>query len=281
MASSITVRREVEAPISTEIEIVNGDGIPSGVYVGLNSRDHGTAASRGRITNWTSAANQIPLGFRFLEDKTGDTTQTPPVRGAVNIDEHIALNVPVTGLAGDKGDVGRVVYASDNNTFTLTQPTLAIPAGIVIRWRTATVCDVLFFSASQMILAGMAGLRKTWCLGSFALVGGTGNVMTGIVAPHHGRITAVYAIIVRANTDADVNYAINLEIGGVDVTGGVVTCLFSDTVGTKKSGTAVTANNVFHEGDLIDVEAVATVAGTATDVGTYNLYVDYISEPGL
>jgi hypothetical protein len=105
--------------------------------------------------------------------------------------------------------------------------------------------------------------------------------MTGIGAPCHGRILSVYAQCVEANTDADVSSTINLEIAGTNVTGGVVTLAFGDTEGDKKAGTDVTAANIFHEGDAIDVELTVGTAGTNTDPGLYNLFVEYETLPGI
>ena len=69
----------------------------------------------------------------------------------------------------------------------------------------------------------------------------------------------------------------NLEIGGTNVTGGVVTIADGDVQGDKKSGTAITGAAVFHEGDLIDVEAVV---GTANTGGRFDLFAKVIRKPG-
>jgi len=108
-------------------------------------------------------------------------------------------------------------------------------------------------------------------------------MLTGIEAPHHGRITRVYGIVSRAATDADVDIDINLEIDGTNLTGGVIEYLFSDAIGTKKAGTAITDDglNAFHEGSLIDVEAVVNTAGTATDVGQMAIYAEVQTDFGL
>ncbi len=261
-------------------EVGNALEVYNGALMHLGSRDHGTAALRGRCGPWTGADGEIPLGFAF-DRTTGDTAATPIPTASVDTTPRIMFNQPVTGLTGDVTDVGRLVYATDDNTWTLTRPATSVPIGIVIRWISATNADVYFYGFLGTSILSMAGACKyTWNLGTIGVLVGGGNALTGIVAPHHGRIIDVYGIAIDDMADADADYDINLEIGGVNVTGGVVEWLFSDAVGTKKQGTAVTANNVFHEGDLIDVELVENTAGAAGD-GHMNIYAEVLMEPGL
>jgi hypothetical protein len=119
-------------------------------------------------------------------------------------------------------------------------------------------------------------------LGAFGpYAAGSGNVATGILMPCHGRFLTVYGQVARIPTDADTSHSFNLEIGGTNVTGGVVTWLFSDALGAKLAGTDVTAANEFHSGDALDIEVVVNTAGTATDPGLMNLFATYETLPGL
>lgn len=267
------------------IQVVNAATIYSGAAVALCGPTHGTAASQGRIKPWATLAGEIPFGWKILDSVLGVTSPaagTPIPEGELDLSSRFLQDIAVAAITGDRTDVGKLVYMSDDNTFTVTRPAVGIPMGMITRSRSATRCDVYMFSAETMVAIGLSGNAKyTWFIGMMSAGAGTGNVATGIVAPHHGRISAVYGIVTVDATDADVQQTINFEIGGVDVTGGVITWLFSDTLGTKKAGTAITAANVFHEGDLIDIETMATVAGTTADPGLMALYATVEVLPGL
>lgn len=270
--------REAYVPLIAA-QIVNTSVEYASSYTAMNSRGHGTTASRGRVLPWTSAAFQIPLGFAW-SGATGDTSASPIVEAQIDAGDTFE-RVAVTGTSS-VADQGRIVYLSDDNTFTVTRPTLGHPAGMIVRWYTGTTCLVLRFGASTLASIAMSGLAQyTWFLGVVGCQGSTGNMLTGIEAPHHGRFTSLYGIVINQATDANVDISVNLEIGGTNVTGGVVNWLFSSAVGAKLAGTAITALNEFHEADLIDVEAVYNVAGTSTDTGLLGLYAEVQTDLGL
>jgi hypothetical protein len=158
----------------------------------------------------------------------------------------------------------------------VTRPTtIGWPVGVIVRHRSALVADVYFFSFGELCaMALYGGGRHTMLLGHVAGDATTGNAATGIKMNGPGKIVAVYGIVIDGIDDADADFSINLEIGGTNVTGGVITWLFSDANAAKLSGTAITAGNVFHEGDLIDIEVVANVASTAADPGLLAVYAD-------
>jgi hypothetical protein len=263
-------------------EVINGDIVYAGAYTAIGSRDHATAATRGRALPWLDdTLGLIPAGWA-LQQVTGNTGATPIPEVDLNIDDRVCKNIAVTGLAGDVGDVGRIVYAVDDGAFTLVRPTtIGFPAGIIVRWVSATNADVLFFGLATLCAMSMpfAG-SYSWNLGTVRAGLATGNALTGIECTHHGRIISVYGIVAQTATDADVDLDLNLEIGGTNVTGGVIEWVAADANGAKKAGTAITAANVFHEGDLIDIEVVANTAGTANDPGAMNIYANVLLEPG-
>lgn len=263
------------------VEAFNAAEIYNGAYLMGGSRDHATANLPGRVRAFNDEAGAIPLGFA-TQRATGNTSASPIVEAEVDLAGRVMKNIAVTGLAGTVADNFRLVYMTDDATFTLTRPTLGHPIGVVTRWLSATNADVYFFGFGELCAIGMGGAAKRRELLCLVTAGATtGNVATGILCPSHGRILSVYGIVVVDATDADVQQDINLEIDGTNVTGGVVTWLFSDAVGAKKAGTAVTALNVFNEGSLIDVETTATVAGTTADPGLMAIYADVLVEPGL
>lgn len=266
-------------------EVINSDILFAGAYCAAGNRDHGTAASIGRALPWANTAGYTPLGFQHRKRVTGDTSLTEIPRAELMIEGAVLHDVTVTGLAGTEDDFGRLVYMSDDNVRTLTRPSApTIPLGMVIGHRSATRADVLMFSAAELAVLQLAGSQR----GQLTIPVGvgltaSGNLATGYLAPCHGRITSVYGICLIGPTDVDVDIDANLEINGTNVTGGVVEMVTADVAGDKKAGTAVTDNggNVFHEGDLIDVEGVVNTAGTVSDPGLYLIVAEYIREPGL
>ena len=83
-----------------------------------------------------------------------------------------------------------------------------------------------------------------------------GNILTGWVPGFKGRILATQFAVHKAVTTASKRADINLEINGVDVTGGVIsiTSAAATPAGTIIAGTAITALNTFDLNDVIDVE---------------------------
>ena len=59
--------------------------------------------------------------------------------------------VPVTGLAGHQ-DAQKVVYASDDNTFTLTASD-NVAVGVISRYESSTHAAVRFFTEVEAALA--------------------------------------------------------------------------------------------------------------------------------
>jgi hypothetical protein len=284
-ALSADTPRDASLVSGTTAQVINGDVAYLGGIAALCTSSHGTSASRGRTEPFSGVAGQIPAGFFSQASRTGDTSASPPTATAVDLQDQRVNLVAVTGLAGTVADNYKLVYATTDNDLTLTRPSApnGNPVGIVIQFRTSALADVVMYGLiTQLAISMGGGTRRVWTIGSInSYRASSGNIMTSVTAPCHGRILAVSAQCVEANTDADVSSTVNLEINGTNVTGGVVTLAFGDAEGDKKSGTAVTAENVFHEGDLIDVELAVGTAGTNTDPGLYALMVEYETLPGI
>jgi len=280
MALAANANYTVRDTVQLACQAVNAAELYNGAYLYGGSRDHATAINRGRLAPWSGVAGQIPLGFASKR-ATGNTALVPITEGEVDLGGRVMKNIAVTGLGGTIADNFRVVYATDDNTFTLVRPTPGHPVGIVTRFISGTNCDVYFLSFGELCVLGMGGAaRDSWLVGIVNGIVSTGNHGTGIVAPCHGRILSTYGVVFEPITDADGSGDINLEIGGTNVTGGVITFATADVLGDKKAGTAVTAENIFHEGDLIDIEVTQNLAGTAAD-GYMAVYADVLKEPGL
>lgn len=240
----------------------------------------------GRVSTWTGVAGDTPVGFWGDSKMTGDTSATPIVNGRVYAAGQIVNDCPVAGtLAGTIADHQKFVYATTDVTFTITRPAAPNrqPVGIIETYKTTTTADVYFFSRVEMLQMALAGSNvRTICLGQINTnITASGNLKTGIVMSGHGKILDTYAICTRGQTDADADVDANLEIGGTNVTGGVIELITADVLAEKKSGTAITAANEFHDGDLLDVEGVMNTAGTIDDPGEYDLYITVEYLPGL
>lgn len=284
MALSADTPRDTSTANGTNAQVANTAIAYDGGFQAMGTASHGTAASRGRVFPFTGAAGEFPIGFAIQGKVTGDTSATPPTTTSIWLADTRVNSCPVTGLAGTVADNCKWVYATADGTFTLTRPSdpNGDPVGLTIQFKTSALCDVIFFGVgTKCAMSAGGGTKRTWNLGSYVNYrASSGNVATSIIAPCHGRILGVYAECVNVNTDVDVSSTLNVEINGTDVTGGVVTLAAADTAGQKKSGTAVTAANVMHAGDLIDIELTVGTAGTATDPGLYSLFVEYETLPG-
>lgn len=231
------------------------------------------AASNGYVVDHEQVAGLIPLGI-LNKKVTGDSDGTPVPPSAEILLNSAIVKKAVTGVDGIN-DVGKPVYASDNQTYTLTRPSnKVLPSGMVLEHLSGTSCWILLFGVD--VLAAMAiggGERQLLALGNYQWAAiANGDLRTAIPMQGHGKIVGVFAMVDEVMVGAGGTVDVNLEIGGTDVTGGVVTVSTAagGTRGTKLAGTAVTAANVFHEGDALDVEA-ANAGGTRTS-GTFDLY---------
>lgn len=91
------------------------------------------------------------------------------------------------------------------------------------------------------------------------LPAGAGDVVTNVPLQGRGAITQVLFLTTVPGAGAAAARALNLEIGSTNLTGGVLslTLAATDTVGEVVSGTAITGNNVFNDGDTLSVEVAA------------------------
>lgn len=102
-----------------------------------------------------------------------------------------------------------------------------------------------------------------------ASLAANGNILTGWVPGFKGRFLSAKFAIHKAATTASKRADINLEINGVDVTGGVISITSAEATPAGKiiSGTAITANNAFDVDDVVDIElsnVTAHVEGDGT-----------------
>lgn len=282
MALTAVVLNRLHKTHQVATRVVNAQQMYGGGYSAINSRDHATAGSRGLSQAWASTAEQIPLGLA-QRNVLGDTAATVPPESEVTIEDSIIESVTVTG-ATTIATQGATVYLSDDNTLTLTRPARGTPAGVITRYRTGSVNDVLLFGLSTLLAIAYGGHgQERECLGSMdfaTLPAGLADIQTGLVMAYHGRLLTFSCMVDVAGAGAGATAAINLEIDGVNVTGGVLTITLANTVkGARIAATAITGAAVFGEGSVIDIEvAVGNVAFTA---GRANLFLEIESLPGV
>lgn len=209
------------------------------------------------------------LGTQLL----GETSSSPVVEATVQLDGEILPGVSVTGVTSI-ANLNAVVYLNANdNDLTLTRPTRGIPFGTIVRHWSSTTVDVMRFSKAQWDAIGLAGNGKTVLyLGHVDCnTIADGNIRTAIPMPFRGKFTKFYAMVdVAVETTGD-SAVLNLEIGGVNVTGGLLTLTGdgTQTKGVYVEATAITAANTFSEGSTVDIEASSTVDMTAGSVDLY------------
>lgn len=242
----------------------------------------------GTVTNFNDAEGHQLVGMA-LEKVVGDGTLKIQVRLA----GLIIRDRTITGVTGAIHN-GRSVYAEDENTFTLAAPsTDAQPVGIVLD-ADGTNADVLLFGVQSAVALQLAGgNRRTLGLGTLntsmleAVI--AANMKTGIKLQGHGVITRFWAR--PAGFDAGYvagSQLLNLEIGGTNVTGGVLTLAFGDIdteagSDAEVAATAITGANEFHDGDLLDVERAAAGTGftAVADTQAYDLFIDVEYRAGV
>lgn len=112
-----------------DLPMIGNDVIYEGAAVG----DNGSGLARPLV-----AADPF-LGFA---NRTADNTGGSASAVNVQVKERGKIQLSVTGVAS-ADDVGQTVYASDDDTFTLTS-TSNTAIGKVARWVSGTTCVVYF-----------------------------------------------------------------------------------------------------------------------------------------
>lgn len=261
-------------------QIINADIVYNKAGAAIRTHDHGTAAEIGRVGPYTKTAGELLAGYIDTPHQvaeaggsdvsaTGDTSASPPPTAGIQMEDQILKSVAVAGVA-DREDFGLPVYCSTDNLktdLTLTRPAAPAEAvGIVWKGLGTNLADVLFFGLRTRLAMSRVGQAEILPLGYFNWANITdADMVTSMLAPFKGRFLSLHAVVEEALVGAGGTAALNLEIGSTNVTGGVLTASTAagGTKGTVLNGTAITAENIFHEGDAISLEAAST-GGTQT-----------------
>lgn len=233
----------------------------------LQAIERATGSDQGRIAPYDATVDQIVAGWAATGE-TGDT-DGGNLYTEKRVDVHAAIPVvllPVTGVAGTYKDVGLVVYASDDFTFSTTRGVRGYPVGVVVEHyssskayvRAFTTSDLVQFSAQPMTVLNS---------GQAALPSADGNVKY-IRAPYKAKITRVAYNFNELPQTAASTMVASLKISDVAVSGGSLTFQRSTSgvaVGARVEGTTVAGSNVVYEGQLIAVHV--NVGTTAPNAG--------------
>lgn len=237
-------------------------------------------SSTGHVRNADGAADAFFIGLYGKgtrnQDGTYGDTGDGSARVPVSWERQVLEDLTVAGYTSAALNF-KPVYATDDDTFTLTRPsTDAVLCGMTVRYSgTSGIGDVLMLSALDSMLLGLSGAaRQTLYLGSFDLdtAVASGKFVTDYRMSGHGKIVGFYLMSDgEASAAGDVD--VNLDIGGVDVTDSQISILTAGiaTVGDKlATDSAISGANEYFDGDLlgIDISAV-TAAYTDGNVGFY------------
>lgn len=246
----------------------------TGALAGLIGPGNTTSADDvGDAIPWTGADNQIPFGFPVRP--VGVKLHTDPLgRTAFDVvqakdletqgeEGGIAQEIAVTGLTSQQQNMRRIYY-SDDNTLTLTDPGFGLPQGLVWKFRSAGVADVLFFTPLEMLIMALCGTPAgvVISLGRLASADFAAGVapFLSLLAPFHGLVTKFYAVS-KAAMGAAVDATAQLRIGGTGVTTGTITIDDTNFPGVNSLAQVTpTALNRVHKGDVFDVLLVETAA---------------------
>jgi len=125
------VKRAVHGAIRASHPIASGATVYQGSYVGLNS----------------STARALQAGDQFLGIATARFVQGDGDT-AVECETNVQIKAAVTGASG-AGDVGKLVYASDDQTLTLTSTSNSL-VGVIIEHVSGTTCWVKLLDAAEL-----------------------------------------------------------------------------------------------------------------------------------
>lgn len=172
-------------------------------------------------------------------------------------------------------DKGKDVYASDDNTFTLTQGSNT-RIGFVSSW-VETGVGIIEFEATSGVQTeltdnstGTAGDTIAASVGestvaipiTLASITGAGDVLTNYTPGYKFKLLgASFAVAVPVTTAAKAA-TLNLEIGTTNVTGGEIALTSANCtpLGALVAGSAITAANTGSATDTISVEAASVTA---------------------
>lgn len=200
--------------------------------------------------NASGYARPLVAGDPFLGFAQVDVDNSSGSAGdkSVRVNRKGAIQLAVTSVAIT--DVGRPVYASDDNTFALAG--IGTKVGYVKRFVSSGVAIVAYSDEPEiekvvglpLILANVAD----------------GDLLTDLAMTSHGRIKKVeFATTIAVTTGSKLS-SLAVEIGATATTGGVVSLTSANAtpIGKVVAGSAITALAGFKKGDTLTFTAAST-----------------------
>lgn len=251
--------------------------------------------SSGYFVEYTGAAGQVFLGrnhpaegWAFGKNGIGAGDQSATNKNFPQVacqgTPELRLGVSVTGTAAVT-DTGKPVFASDDQTLTLTRPARGNPVGMVAKWYTGTTCDVLMFGAVTQLAINLGGNGAQSVLALFVnatdLTTATGYQIQ--TPPCRGRLRSFSATVYKAlagGTSITLQPQIKLAGGSFVSTTGSVTNLTTNATGAVVAVQTVThdGNDIFDEDSTIQI--LVTLSGAYT-AGSFCLYMTYDNNFGV
>lgn len=233
------------------------------------------------LENADDVAGLLNVG-EFIADESGRTDDNFVGDGSKKYVIHTNRERVDQAIGGVSAltDRFKLVYPTDNSTLTITKPAAGNPIGFTKLFKSSGVADMHLFSleaAFMMQLMGAGAERENLGqVSSIALEGTSAIDLMTFSLPYKGKITAFYATLVHK--DAGVvagSQALNLDIGGTPLTGGVLTLAFGDAQGARVDSTAITALNTFTKDQAIKLQLAGGGTGfTAAQDSIYQIFVE-------
>lgn len=235
--------RNIQQGEFNELPVLQSTKVYEGAFVGLSS-----GYARGLV------AGDV---FKGIAYKQADNSSGSSGDKRVKVYKDVVIEIAVTG-ASAVTDAGSVVYASADDTLTLTASTNS-PAGYIERWITGTTCAVRLYdhSSEQFVNVTMANLTTT---GNITL----GNAVSDTIGMYGTTPTAQQTHV----TDAAAATALTLT----DSTGGTADNTIANITAagtiTDNSGGADPGNNTIA---AITEANTITDSSTGSDPGTHTI----------
>lgn len=232
------------------------DDEPGLCFMGICSQFQSSDASRNDDTNATIVSGQNPAKIPLL-----------------SIFDRLGRNVTVTGATAVT-DHGKLVFATDDATMTLTAPADDRGAvGIVWEYVSTGVCHVLFFTPMQSALMTMIGTHASMAFCVYDIASwGTGVIYDRVSWGQHGLIESFTFQVATSHTGATSTVAANAAVNsGSDIfaSDDIVLAVASAVGGYEETTdeAVVAANAEFHDGDTINLSLLDGANAPTAGIG--------------
>lgn len=198
--------------------------------------------------------------YRFVGVAIHGVDNSSGANGDLSVSVRTAGEITIVSSGLTQADVGKPVYASDDQTVALAT-TNAIYVGTISSYTSATAARIRF-DADNTPAPAVFPLYI-----NLASMTAAGDVLTNWTPGFSGTIEKVSWYQMAPVTTPTKAAQINLEINTTNVTGGVVslTSATCTPLGKVIDGTAVTAANTFDADDTISIEAASVTAFSEGD----------------